>query len=217
MAEIHEIANNLKLMAEPPDVSSLDAEINAMASKMKKEALAKMAYIENQILSMATQIKDETISSIHSERTIALQNIEVVKSTLSLKLRESIKNINTVFAGVQKELILFIQDKVLENKELIADIQDEIVSDFKKKALSDIDRKKQEALEEIDNRISERTKKLKEIDRAEEPKKRVKKHTVEETPEPKGGVREHFVEGQPIESVEDVETLKKTGDPNSIL
>jgi hypothetical protein len=31
------------------------------------------------------------------------------------------------------------------------------------------------------------------------------------------GNREHFMEGQPIESVEDVETLKKTGDPSNII
>ncbi len=204
------LSRQLKAMAIKPEISRFDSEINSMAEKMRREAIAKTQYIENEIIKVANEVLLETTAKLKEEESQYLKSVSEAKETLQKSFSDMVISLSNVTDRLERKLNDLINSKMIGAERQVSEAKDKISA------------AKDEAVVEINKKFSEVIKKIKPIE-TEKPKE-IKKEVVKEVklevkevrPE---GEKEHFIDGGlegNLKTIKDIENLKFKGDKETL-
>jgi vesicle coat complex subunit len=199
---------------EMPELSRFDEEINAMAEKMRKEAIEKLGYIEAEIIEVAKNVMKETLSLMHEESKTCTDKVIKAKSEFQDISRNIVKelhetgrasidsfydeliSINKNIKGVRNSLNGFEQQiariresvssiQIKSDKNLIPEFKGDITK-LRDSVIAEIERKVRSVMEEMEIKFSHRIKELESIV--------IKKEVQKELIKKGEGEPEHFID-----------------------
>lgn len=213
----NQLQPKLKSLATPPkkpEVSRFDKEINSMAEKMRKEAVDKLGYIENEIVNVAKQIMLETITHLKQQEQGHIKTISDHNNNFQSSINSMVSSLSAITRSIEERHFNSVGTLTKQEfgkvERMLGNIKSEI-DKAKKDALDEINKSVKTHIKDIDETSKKKTTPVKGV------KLTPKKEEIVPQKEAVGGVPEHFVDNVQVDTYKDLENLKRKGDKDNFL